>query len=253
MSLTRFETADGIELVIDGNGECFYPGYASLARVCSIGLAKPIYPTMVQRTVESLLGTLTEFEVKEAEVLTTQGLRTLTLLPRQIGTKVIKKYNENLYERMAEVGHLVFLHQLAGYKIESRMPEKPLTATQMFSLQAKINEEYESRLSEIESKIEVFEKRAIDAEKQLTALPPATNPCPKRTTRNNLNTLVRSYCHTNNLPHQNAWNNLYREFRDRYHTDLKRRSHNANSAPLDIAEASGVIDDLYDLAVELFR
>lgn len=121
-SLTLFKQ-DGIELVIDQIGECFYPGYNALARVCSIGLDKLIYPAQIKRTVESVLETVTDFVILEAEILTTQGLRTVTLIPRKLGTRVIKKHNFTLYEEMADAGHLVFLHQLAGYKVTSTAVE----------------------------------------------------------------------------------------------------------------------------------
>jgi hypothetical protein len=118
-SLTRFEN-DGIELVIDTTtGECFYPGYRALARICSVGLPKLIQATQVSRTIETLLEGVTEFKVVETEILTDGGFQGVTLIPRKLGTRVIKKYNENLYDSMAEAGHLVFLHQLVGYKVTS--------------------------------------------------------------------------------------------------------------------------------------
>jgi predicted secreted protein len=115
---------DGIELVVDEEGEVWYPGYNSLARVCSLGLAKPIHPFQVQRTVESLLETITLLPIKDAEICTRQGLRTITLLPRALGNEVIKKYNPDLLMRMADLGSLVFLHQLCGFKIESKLPQQ---------------------------------------------------------------------------------------------------------------------------------
>lgn len=117
-NLTRFESNDGIELVINTqNGDVYYPGYRALARVCSIGLEKPIYDTQVKRTVESVLEGATDLTVEVAEILTPGGLQGATLIPRRLGTKVIKKYNEELYEAMADAGHLIYLHRLAGYKV----------------------------------------------------------------------------------------------------------------------------------------
>jgi phage antirepressor YoqD-like protein len=120
MSIVTYERfdKDGIELIIDtATGDVFYPGYKALARVASLGLANPIQAVQAKRTVESVLEGVTDLGIKEAEVLTQGGLQGVTLIPRQLGTKVIKRYNEKLYEQMAEAGHVVFLHKLAGYRV----------------------------------------------------------------------------------------------------------------------------------------
>jgi hypothetical protein len=126
---------DGIELVVDEDGEVWFPGYRSLARVCSLGLEKPIHNFQVQRTVESLSGTGTFSPVKDAEILTVQGLRTGTLLPRALGNEVIKKYNPDLLMRMVDLGSLVFLHQLCGFKIESKLPQQAEPQPQPVAMQ----------------------------------------------------------------------------------------------------------------------
>lgn len=160
-TLTRFEN-DGIELVIDESGECFYPGYQALARICSIGLASTIQAVQVKRLAEKLLGTVTGLGTFDAEVLTPQGLRTVTLLPRKLGTKVIRKYNPDLYEDMAEAGHLVFLHQLAGYQIKSEIKPKSNLEILQESIAALIAQEakikaLEATQAEHEDKLEALE------------------------------------------------------------------------------------------------
>jgi len=148
----RFDK-DGIELIIDtATGEVFYPGYNALARVASIGLVKPIQAVQAQRTVESALQPVTELGTKDAEILTTQGLRTVTLIPRQLGTKVIKRYNEKLYEQMAEAGHVVFLHKLAGYEVTTNAIKTPQTFLEAMEL------------------VVSLEKKRIEAEEQKALL-----------------------------------------------------------------------------------
>ena len=102
-ALKVYKSNDGIELVIDASGEVFYPGYRSLARVCSIGLEKPIHQEIVKRTIESTLKGVTDSGVQTAEVLTEGGLQGVTLIPRKLGTPALKKYNSALYETMADV------------------------------------------------------------------------------------------------------------------------------------------------------
>lgn len=113
--------------------------------------------------------------------------------------------------------------------------------------------ETESSVTSIKSEVDGIKKIQQEAERSLKALPESTKPVASRTTRSNINTLVRDYCHKTGISHSNIWKNLYREFRDRYHIDLKVRSANGKSAPLDIAESLDMIDDLYALACEMFK
>jgi phage anti-repressor protein len=110
-----------------------------------------------------------------------------------------------------------------------------------------------STLTLVREDVKQIQERANAAEKELKALPPSSKECPKRTARTNINTLIRSFCHANNVEHRKAWNDLYREFRDRCHIDLKIRAANGKCAPLDLAETLDVIEDLYAVAKEIFN
>ena len=110
----------------------------------------------------------------------------------------------------------------------------------------------ESELALVKSDVQEIQQRAIAAEKELKALPAPEQPAQSRTARSNVNSLIRGYCHRCAISHTEAYKNLYREFRDRYHIDLRIRAANGKSAPLDIAESLEVMEDLYALASELF-
>jgi hypothetical protein len=90
-----------------------------LARICSIGLEKPIHPEKVKRHVSSLLETVTNCAVVEAEVETSQGIRTVTLISEKLVSRSIRKFNEELADKVAEAGTRVFMHRLAGYQFTS--------------------------------------------------------------------------------------------------------------------------------------
>jgi hypothetical protein len=114
---------EGIELVIDERGEAHFPGYKSLARVCSLGLGKPIEVYQIKRTIESLSKGGADLPIKDAKILTHGGLQGGALIPRKIGNRVIQKHNPNLFADMADLGSLVYLHQLCGFKIQSTPPQ----------------------------------------------------------------------------------------------------------------------------------
>lgn len=75
------------------------------------------------------------------------------------------------------------------------------------------------------------------------------------TTRAKLNRLVRDYSAATAIHHQEIWRRLYREFRDRYHIDLKARAKNLPKklSTLDICEQLGKIEELYAVAFEILK
>jgi hypothetical protein len=148
-NLSRFQTEDGIELVIDTTtGDVAYPGFKALARVCSLGLNKPLNHTQIQRFLSKEGGT--DLGYLEAETLTLQafeggtnlyilkteletdgGSQITNIISRRLGAKAIKKFNPDLYDKMSDAGHVVFLHQLAGYKVSSTAVEPPKPQTML--------------------------------------------------------------------------------------------------------------------------
>lgn len=78
-------------------------------------------------------------------------------------------------------------------------------------------------------------------------------------TRAKLNRLVRDYSVANAVHFQEVWRRVYREFRDRYHVDLKQRAKNIQAnggkkfTSLDICEQLGRIEELYAVAFDLLK
>lgn len=137
---------------------------------------------------------------------------------------------------------------------------KQLTPIQMIAAIAQYQAEQEQRQIEtqrqldlVKSDVATIKQIQLDAELALKELPPATKPVPVKTTRSSLNKLIREYCHKTSVRHNDAWRELYREFKYRFHIDLSIRAANGKSAPLDVAESLDVVDDLYALACEMFK
>lgn len=111
---------DGLELVIDlKTGASYAPGYRALARICSLGLEKPVRDEQVRRHVSSLIEGATVSPLLEAEIQTAGGLQGATLVPENLMAKTIRKFNEPLSEKIDEAGVRVLAHKLAGYQIQS--------------------------------------------------------------------------------------------------------------------------------------
>lgn len=108
MNLTRFETADGVELVIDESGESFATvrGYARMSGRDVSTISRRLKGVGTDRT-------------KEAEILTPGGIQGVVLIPEDIITDWIVEDNPALAKAMLKAGVRVFLHTVAGYKLVS--------------------------------------------------------------------------------------------------------------------------------------
>ena len=104
-NLKRYENNQGIEILIDETtGESFasISGYARMAN-------------KAQSTISERIGKL---EVKEAQILTTTGLKTHRLIDENLICEWIIKDNPTVATALLKLGVRKFLHDLAGYKVE---------------------------------------------------------------------------------------------------------------------------------------
>jgi hypothetical protein len=150
-SLTVFKQ-DGIELVIDTmTGEAF----ATQAGYCRMsGVDKGNFSRKVNS--EKLV---VNTQIKEAEMDTGYGLKVVVLIPASLVFKWLMKDNPELAEKMGEAGATVYMHQLAGYKVEPK-PVEPLTEIERARL-------YLASLEEAE-KLRIENAGLIEEVEQLT-------------------------------------------------------------------------------------
>jgi hypothetical protein len=150
-------TKDGLELVIDlKTGASYAPGYNALARICSIGLEKPIDGSRVKKHVSSLIKTMSNSSVLEAEIKTSQGVRTVSLIPENLMAKTIRKFNESLSDKIDEAGMRVFAHKLAGYRISSTASEPQTSAEALVQLANELLKQ-DRRTSGIEGTVKIVQ------------------------------------------------------------------------------------------------
>src|SRR4028118_1027005 len=110
MNLTRFETIDGVELVIDTQtGESFatQAGYVRMS-----GKSKSTVSERMQKGVR--LG-----EIKEDQIQTAGGVQRVRLIPADVVYEWLFDDNPALAKTMGKAGATVYMHQLAGFHVSS--------------------------------------------------------------------------------------------------------------------------------------
>ena len=111
----------------------------------------------------------------------------------------------------------------------------------------------EAATEQTNQRLDAIEADRQAAEASLKALPPATVLAEPLGLRAQINRAVRDYQYATNLPHQDVWRWLYREFRDRTHIDLTVRARNAQCSRLDLCEQLGLLEQMYAIALDLLK
>jgi seryl-tRNA synthetase len=161
---------------------------------------------------------------------------------------------------MGACGATVFFHKLAGYEVTSEaIQPQPQTTAEMFLMVAKQAVEQERRTKALEVKLAQIKATQQKAIASLDEVAEPEVEAEELTTRAKLNRLVRDYSAANAVHFQEVWRRVYREFRDRYHVDLKQRAKNIQAnggrkfTSLDVCEQLGKIEELYAVAFEVLK
>lgn len=99
------------------------------------------------------------------------------------------------------------------------------------------SQNYEKRFNEIENKIE--DRKIL-------------LPAPKKSDRDNLNQIIRSYAKNNELNFGEVWGKLYQEVYYRLNINLKIKAKNKKMSIIDFAENEGLLPELLSIALEVF-
>lgn len=119
----------------------------------------------------------------------------------------------------------------------------------------------QNKVETLEGKFQQIERRQEQAREDMLALPKPTVAVPARPMRKAISECVRQHAFlASGGDHESmkvlcpeAWNLLYREFRDRYCIDLRVCARNRKVSTLDYCESIDRIPELYSLSVELFQ
>lgn len=132
--------------------------------------------------------------------------------------------------------------------------QKPLSAVQMFALQANINLEHEERLSNVEQKLEVLSKEREENTKQLLSVSVSVESVPEISLRDKIRQLVNKYSSATNIGQRDVWHKVYEQLYYRYHISInsydKKDKRETN---LDVAERKGHLGKIYTIISDLVK
>ena len=167
-------------------------------------------------------------------------------------TKLESLYIATKFKDEARAKLILRWEALETGKEKPAIEQKPMTAVQMFALQAQINLDNENRLAAIEKKLEDMEQEREENKKQLLALPTSTNQVPEMTVRKNIIALVNSYCTSTNTAQKDAWHKIYQDLYYRYGKSINNYKKIKNSeSKLDVAERNGLLPYIMDIVSEM--
>jgi prophage antirepressor-like protein len=153
------------------------------------------------------------------------------------------------------------------------LPAKPLSATEMFILQAHAFAEQEQRraaleagqealkeaareaaraLARTDARVDKLDERAREAGQALKGIEAPDAEAREVTTRMMITRIVRAYCIANHIDYAEGYQALYREFRDRYGINIPVRARNKGVSAIDLAERDGYLEALHAVAYRIF-
>lgn len=140
--------------------------------------------------------------------------------------------------------------------LESQLKEqqKPLSAVQMFALQANINLEHEQRISNVEQKLEALTKEREENTTQLLSVSVSVENVPEMSLRDKIRQLVNKYSSATNINQRDVWHKVYELLYYRYHISIKSYSKkNERESNLDVAERNRLLDKIYTIISSMVR
>lgn len=142
---------------------------------------------------------------------------------------------------------------------QGKANQRVMTPAEALLAQVQLIVEHERQIQTLQvqtqtlhTRVEAMETRAEEALQTLAAMPePLVDPA-DLSTRAKVNRIVRDHCYKTNMRHSDAFDWLYREFRDRYGLDLVVRAKNRGLRPIEVAELEGQLENLYAVAYTIF-
>lgn len=249
-NLQRFDN-DGLELIINTDTGEVFASQRAISRMVDKALS----------TVQNFLSKADRnIQAVNAQVKTDSGVQGVLLYDENTVYEVFAKYKPELLIQCAKAGIRVYLHTLAGFKVTSTAAAKELSPLEILEQQVRLMRQHQEDLDRVKLQVQQlneFKQEIEDTQKEaithLKALPQATCVAQPIVQKELLNRLIRDYSIAKSLSYGYVYNWVYREFRDRYHIDLKVRGNNSKPklTGIEYADKNNLTDKLYAVAQEV--
>ena len=132
--------------------------------------------------------------------------------------------------------------------------QKPLTAAQMFALQAQVNIELESKVNSLEGRVASIIQKQEDAETELKQLPLSVREVPELKLKDKIRMMVNRYSQSVGIHQQYVWDMVYQTLYYNYQVSVKGcKKIKKSESWLDVAERKGYLDYIHAVISNLLR
>ena len=147
-----------------------------------------------------------------------------------------------------------FYDAFENLEIQLKEQQKPLSAVQMFALQANINLEHEQRISSVEQKLDALTKEREESTKQLLSVSVSVESVPEISLRDKVRQLVNKYSAATNINQRDVWESVYKQLYYRYHISINSyKKESERETRINVAERNGFLDKIYVIISNMVR
>lgn len=167
-----------------------------------------------------------------------------------------KTYKGNRYEKV--LGPSSFdkaKENVAEMANEALIPsDDPIIAqAQQTILLRKAQLRTQQEVDGLKSQVLQIVQKQEQAQVDLLALPEAGTSARQLTTRAKIRQRIVTYAQAKKVDYKTCWNTLYRQLYYRYNFNASARAKHKGISLIDAVEAEGMLDDMFELACDLFR
>lgn len=139
-------------------------------------------------------------------------------------------------------------------KTGSYSVQEPMSAAQMFAMQAQVNLEFENRVAMLENKFADLEKENEENTKRLLSLPLSDNKLPEQSMKSKIRELVNAYANVRGVTQQDTWHRVYKDLYYLHGISINSyKKISKKETKLSIAERNGFLGKVFDIISNLVK
>jgi hypothetical protein len=122
---------------------------------------------------------------------------------------------------------------------------KPLSELEILAKSVSILQQHESRISNIELKVNQVLAIQDEAQKEMLSLPLSTDSVPEMSLRDKIRALVNKYSVRFSVSQKEVWDRIYQTLYYNYHIALRSYARKKSESLMDVAERVGALEKMF--------